>query len=169
MQHPSIPSHFLSRTLVCTLVFTQSTLIACKDNPNRHLLSLPPPKKFDTTSKYPWVARENDREALIAVMEGTDCAYFGGIGIAGEESEVYDCYKRLLAIAPDSMWLRLSHHTKPVVRMYAYRALQQKNSPDYGKVKRWLARDTATVCEQAGCTIMTFSLKEFIAWENKSK
>ena len=72
---------------------------------------------------------DHEIEKLAFTLRTSGCAYFGGIEIEGSESRVFNAYKRLLKIAPDSLWVRLSYSDKPVVRFYALEALVQRNSP----------------------------------------
>ncbi len=89
----------------------------------------------------------------------------GGRGFAGEETMADDCYERLLQIAPDSTWVRLSFSKKPVVRMYAFDALFYRNSPDLKGVKDRLRNDKAAVLSVSGCTEITASICFFVSIE----
>ena len=96
--------------------------------------------------KYADIKTENNIQKLVSEIELSDCVYGNGVGMNGEENRVYDCYDRLLQIAPDSLWFNLSHNKSPVVRVYAYKTLLNKKDPKLPLVKNFLKKDTSTVC-----------------------
>ena len=121
-------------------------LIGCGHKPKPHARVKENDKETVRYPKFPYIATEGDIKKLVSRIDSSDCVYFGRIGFAGEESEVYDCYQRLLEIAPDSVWVSLSHNKNPVIRIYAFEALKAKKSPNLREVKVRLQKDRATVC-----------------------
>jgi hypothetical protein len=113
--------------------------------------------------------RDQEIENLVFTLRCSDCAYFGGIGIEGKESPVFDAYKRLLKIAPDSLWVRLSYSDKPVVRLYALEALVKKNSPLLDGVERRLKNDSAGVCTIADDLGISYSISDAVALHDTSE
>jgi hypothetical protein len=120
--------------------------IGCGHKPKPHARVKGIDKESIKYPKFPYIATEDDINKLISRIDRSDCVYFGRIGLAGEESEVYDCYQRLLEIAPDSVWVNLSQNKNPVIRIYAFEALKAKKSPNLREVKVRLQKDHATVC-----------------------
>jgi hypothetical protein len=112
--------------------------------------------------KFPYIGKENDIIKLINRIDSSECVYFGSVGIAGEESEVYDCYQRLLEIAPDSVWIKLSYNENPVLRLYAFEALKATKSPDLQKTKARLQRDKATVCYISADNRVIYSISSYV-------
>jgi hypothetical protein len=102
-------------------------------------------------------------QELVFRLEHSSCVITGGVGITGAENSAAVAYQKLLRIAPDSVWLALSHSKKPVARMYAFRALHFKNSPDLDRVRSRLRNDTALVCEIADDVTITTSIGDFVS------
>ena len=100
---------------------------------------------------------------LVSQLEYSPCVIIGGVGIEGKENTAAESYKKLLQVAPDSVWVRLSYSEKPVVRMYAFEALFSRNSPDLESVKTRLKADTATVCRVSGDVEMNLSIGSLVS------
>ena len=83
----------------------------------------------------------------VFYLEHSTCVITGGVGFTGKDNPAGDAYKRLYRMAPDSVWVRLSYSEKPVLRMYAFIALLNKNSPELAGVESRLKTDTGVVCE----------------------
>jgi len=138
-------------------------LVACAGKAkNRHNISLP---NSDTAkySKYPHIAKENNIKDLVDRIDRSDCVYSKRVGYTLEESEIYDYYDRLLKIAPDSIWVQLSFHKNPVIRIYAFEALSAKKSSYLQVVKERLQKDTASFCYVAADIRTTLSVGAFVA------
>ena len=114
-------------------------------------------------AKYPTIGSETDIQKLIGRIDSSDCVYIGGIGYAGEENEVYDCYQRLLEIAPDSIWSELSYNKNPILRTYAFKAFQDKKSLQLRDVKERLQKDEATICYVSGDVSATYPVSLFVS------
>lgn len=97
-----------------------------------------------------------------------NCVYFGKIGYAGEENEVYDSYQRFLEIAPDSMWVKLSYNKNPILRIYAFDELDTRKSLCLQDVKKRLQKDEATVCHVFADTRMSYSVSFLFRIRNRS-
>jgi hypothetical protein len=138
-------------------------LVACGGKvKNRHNISVP---DNDTVkyAKYPRIAKENNIKVLVDRIDKSDCVYSGRVGYTLEESEIYDCFQRLLEIAPDSIWVQLSFHRNPVIRIYAFEALSTKKSSYFQAVKERLQKDTASFCYVAADIRTTYSIGSFVA------
>jgi len=124
-------------------------------------------KAIDTNTvrfvKFPYIATEMNIQKLVDRIDSSDCVYFGKIGFVGEENEIYDSYQRLLEIAPDSIWFNLSYNKNPVIRVYAFKALETKKSSHLQDVKGRLQEDKATVCYVAADTRTSFSISFFVS------
>ena len=105
----------------------------------------------------------------IIELEHSSRVITGGVGFTGKDNPTADAYKSLLQIAPDSVWVRLSHSEKPVVRMYAFEALYNKNSPDLEEVISRLKTDTAAVCEISGDMKTTSSIGQIVSAIRRKK
>jgi len=121
----------------------------------------------DTTvaTQYPELLKETNIQTLITGIELSDRVYIGGIGITGEESREYDCYKRLCEICPDSVFVRLSFNKSAVVRLYAYYALLKKNKTLALRVQERLLNDKKLVSCQSGCIIMKMPISSFVQFQ----
>lgn len=84
-------------------------------------------------------------------------------GITGKDNPTADAYKSLLSIASDSVWVRLSYSEKPVVRMYAFKALYSKNSTDLEEVTSRLKTDTVSVCDISDDFQLTAPIAKFVS------
>lgn len=113
-------------------------------------------------TKFPFIARETNVQKLVSQIDNSDCVYMGGIGFTGEENQIYDCYLRLLEIAPDSIWVELSYNKNPVIRIYSFKALKTRKSPRLPEVIGRLQMDTATFCYVSGDVSMPNSVGGFI-------
>jgi len=113
--------------------------------------------------QFPYIAKENSIQKLVGLIDSGDCVYFGRIGYNGEESEIYDCYQRLLEIASDSIWIKLTNDKNPVLRVYAFRALESKKSSRLQEVKDRLLKDKATVCYVSADTRIIVSVSSFVS------
>ena len=114
-------------------------------------------------AKFPYIATESNIQKLVSRVDSSDCVYFGRIGYTGEESEVYDSYQRLLEIAPDSIWVQLSYNNNPIIRIYAFKALQTKNRAFLKEVEYRLQKDKATFCYVSADTRTIYSVSSFVS------
>ena len=114
-------------------------------------------------AKTPHIGREPKIQFLIDQIESSDCVYFGGIGLAGGESKIYDCYRTLLKIAPDSMWFNLSFSKNPIIRVYAFEALRTTRSLHLEVVKDRLKKDRATFCYVSDDVKASYSVRDYVA------
>lgn len=108
-----------------------------------------------------------DAAGILKTIESSECAYFGRKGFTGEESIVYNFYLLLQDGLSDSSWLELSDSPSPNVRLYSLTALRDRNSPLYAEVIKKLSTDTAIVCVVSGCTSMSISIRNYIAFKDK--
>lgn len=140
-------------------------LIGCSSNSNQAMKII----KADSARfvKFLYIAKENNIQKLVTLIDRSDCVYIGGIGYTGDESEVYDSYQRLLEIAPDSLWVKLSFNKNPVLRVYALKALVTKNSSKLFEANDRLQKDKDTICYVAGDTRMSFSVSFFVSSTNR--
>jgi hypothetical protein len=137
-------------------------LIGCNHKPKHHDTTKVIDKDTVRYLKFPYIRTESDIQKLIGRIDSSECVYFGGIGFTGEENEVYDCYQRLLEIAPDSVWVNLSHNKNPILRIYAFEALKNKKSPNLVDVKARLRKDQATVCYISGDNKVVYSVGFYV-------
>jgi len=86
-----------------------------------------------------------DTGELIRTIEKSRCFCGEFTGIGGEKSETYLNFQMLLKVASDSLWFKLSFSKSPVMRLYAFHALEIKNKKMRDIVKLRLESDTATV------------------------
>lgn len=105
-----------------------------------------------------------DAAGILKTIESSDCAYYGRIGIAGQESIVFNFYCILKDGLSDSSWLELSDSPSPNVRLYSLSALRDRNSPLFAEVKKKLSTDTAVICVVSGCTSERISIKQYISF-----
>ena len=102
--------------------------------------------KTDSISN--WNFRNSDYiDDLISVIESSkdiEGEYVGGW--ATKKSHTYNCYKTLLEIVSDSLWVELSYSKSPVMRYYAYEALLTRESANLSSVRSRLLKDTTQVC-----------------------
>ena len=138
-------------------------LIGCGHKPKTPVKAKAIDRDAVRFAKFPSIARETDIQQLIGVINNSDCAYFGRIGYAGEENEVYDCYQRLLEIAPDSIWVKLSYNKNPILRIYASDALETRKSLYLRDVKKRLQKDTARFWHAAADMRMELSVGFFVS------
>lgn len=110
---------------------------------------------------------QKDAAGILKTIESSDCVYYGRIGIAGQESIVYNFYCILKDGLSDSSWLELWDSPSPNVRLYSLTALKYRKSPLYAVVKKKLSTDTAIVCVVSGCTSMSISIRNYIAFKDK--
>ena len=104
---------------------------------------------MDTTkypSKYPELKKENNIQVLIDGIEIGECIEGPVVGLAGQESRIYGCYKRLCQLASDTLLLKLGDSKSAVLRFYAYQALYSKQSPLASALKKRLMQDNTVVC-----------------------
>ena len=94
-----------------------------------------------------WNFRNRDYiDNLISMIESSKNIESEYIGYTGERSKVYICYKELLEIASDSLWVKLSYSKSVAMRYYAYEALLMKESTNLSSVRNRLLKDTTQVC-----------------------
>jgi hypothetical protein len=98
---------------------------------------------------------------LIDRIDNSDCVYFGGIGIAGD-SKIYDCYRTLLKIGPDSMWVNLSFNKNPIIRIYAFEALETRKSLHLQEARDRLKKDKATFCYVSDDVKASYSVCDYV-------
>lgn len=112
-------------------------------------------------TEFPDVAAEKKPEVLIRRIQSSDCMYTGRVGIEGKESIIYASFRRLDQLVSDSTWLTLTYDQSPVMRAYAYKALDHRNPQLAAGVYRRLENDTAKLCWKSNdmdlnCTIGYF-------------
>lgn len=141
-------------------------LIGCGHNPKLRNEIAVLYKDTVPFAKFPYIASECNIDRLVSRIDSSDCVYFGRIGYAGEESMVYDTYLRLLQIAPDSIWLRLSFSKNPVLRVYAFEALESQKSKYLQVVKNRLRKDKATICYVSADIRIIYSISSLVSSGN---
>lgn len=105
----------------------------------------------------------DDIDGLISMIESSKKIEGEYIGFTAEKSEIYTCYKTLLELASDSLWIELSYSKSVVMRYYAYRALLSKGNVNLLSIRNRLIKDTTQVCYHSGClTICNRTLGETI-------
>lgn len=109
------------------------------------------------------IGREPNIQFLIDQIDNSDCVYFGGVGLAGENSKIYDCYRTLLKISPDSMWVNLSFNRNQIIRVYAFEALKKIKSLHLQEVRDRLKKDKATFCYVSDDVKAFFSVCDYVA------
>ena len=103
--------------------------------------------------KEPDVNRERgipnkEIERLLTVLENSDCYYGKGVGISGEPNETYNSYSKLKDIVSDDDWYKLSYKKSPVLRIYSYNALVEKNDTLAILLQKRLMLDTTVFCSK---------------------
>lgn len=78
----------------------------------------------------------------------------GHVGIAGSQSTTYAHYIRLKELASDSILENLIQHDNPVVRVYAYWALIERNYSKKTALMQVAANDSSSVKYMSGCIMM---------------
>ena len=126
------------------LLFSITTL-SCKEN--HHYINKLQKEQHDTSSLSIF-ANETNINKLVKFLENSDC-YYGSVGINGGENSVYESYKRLLTLVGDSVWVELSKNKNAVVRVYAFKALLSKNSPEVKRIQNTLKSDSTSFCLKA--------------------
>jgi hypothetical protein len=117
------------------------------------------------TERYFDLPKELEMQRLAARMVKSNKVILGGVGFSGVETSEYSSYKQLLAIAPDSFWIRLSYSRNPVARVYAFEALFDRKSPDLFSIAERLKNDSSSVEEWSGCVEMPERIDEFVAFK----
>jgi len=85
------------------------------------------------------------------------------IGFTGTKSTSYPIYKRLCAIATDTMLIRLTTHMNPNIRVYAIWALKERNESLAAIQFQKLGNDTTTVTYYSGDVGMTTSVADLLS------
>ena len=104
---------------------------------------------------------KRSREALISIIENSDCFYGKMIGITGNPSSVHEAYEELRSFADDSLWLRLSFSKSVVMRLYAYRALEGNEQLREQLQLRYL-NDSSEVCIRISDTETNIPLAKYL-------
>jgi hypothetical protein len=150
------------RYIKCLQIFIL-LFFACGHKPGTRISVKPIYTNSIRFAIFPYVSIESNIQTLVSRIDKSDAVYFGGIGYTGTESEVYDCYQRLLEIAPDSTWDNLSHNKNPILRIYAFDALKTRNSDNLQGVKHRLQKDKATFRLVSGCTEFVWTVSSFVS------
>lgn len=113
--------------------------------------------------KHKALANQSSVNVLIQGIE--TAGFFDGntTFINWGEGYAYNCYERLLEVAPDTTWLRLGSSTNPVTRYYACRALYQKHSPYAKALQQKLLKDSTLLGMQSCDLQLTLPLSYFVA------
>jgi len=129
--------HLLRRiTFICGIAMMLFLWSSCKSHANKKSMNM----LFSNTNKTRTIFKIN------LGIEESDCVYIGGSGITGEEKYASVCYKKLLEIAPDTLWINLSKSKSGVAKYYAFTALFFKKNTQKNEVEKRLKEDTTTIC-----------------------
>jgi hypothetical protein len=105
---------------------------------------------------------ENNLKILITRIEASDCVYGAGIGIESRANATYESYDRLNKLISDSEWLNLSYSRSTVMRIYAFKALLERNQLMAAEVRHRLKTDSSTFCYIANDIEYTSSVSKFV-------
>lgn len=101
-------------------------------------------------------------EKQVALIAQKNEVHNSGIGFAGTRTAVYDAYIALQKLADEIELYELLSHKSPAVRVYAFKALQQKKSDLIPAAKEKLANDTANVITFFGCMRSIATVNSFL-------
>lgn len=111
---------------------------------------------------FPKIAAETDLQKLTDQIAEKNCVYERAVGEAGAYTEVYACYERLCIIASDKELVQLIDHASPAVRVYALRALKERQSESYEAARLKLATDESKTDWFSGCMRSTQTVSFFV-------
>ncbi|WP_276482434.1 hypothetical protein [Paraflavitalea pollutisoli] len=106
--------------------------------------------------------REAVVKILTARLEASEEIQGEGIGISGTPSATYESFKLLDGLLSDTAWLQLTYSKSPVMRVYAYQALQKRNKAMTEEVKVRLSHDDASFTMTGGCTSMPNTVRGYV-------
>lgn len=113
---------------------------------------------------FPEIRNSKNIDSLIIGIVNTDWVYERAVGMAGSYTRQYARFERLHDLLSDKEMFELIKHKNPVVRAYAFKALQMDNSRYLEKAKIELINDTAKINTMDGCGIVTIKISEFIKY-----
>ena len=103
-----------------------------------------------------------DINDLISAIESSENIEGEHIGMEGRKSYIFSCYEKLLEVASDSLWVKLSYSKSPVMKYYAYKALFSKENTNLQSVRDRLIKDTSQVCFHITDRILCSPFNSFI-------
>ena len=143
--------------LFILLLFTVSCNTKQENKVNLDTIDM---NEIDSNSIDKWTFLKVDD--LISAIESSENIESKYIGFEGRKSYIYSCYEKLLEVASDSLWVKLSYSKSPVMRYYACMALLSNKSANFISVKNRLLKDTTEVCYHAMDVTICITLGERI-------
>tara|TARA_B100000508_G_C11342100_1_gene219669 strand:- start:116 stop:598 length:483 start_codon:yes stop_codon:yes gene_type:complete len=144
-------------------------ILSCQNGPRTHkyfdeetgqyiIDTLP----YNDLRDYPLIEKSQNKDSLIAAMIETDYVHERFIGFAGYYPEQYARFERLLELVSTKELLELTKHENPVIRVYAYKGLQQENSIYLKQAQFNLKEDTTEIKHMGGCIVGRFKIMDYI-------
>ena len=142
------------------LIFITIVLFSCKNCQNSKTNTITNNELGSTIGNI----HNNRIENLINIIEASNCVYGKGVGIAGKPNQTYEAFSELNNLASDSLLFKLTYHNNTILKIYAYKALVERNSNLAKKVQDRLKFDTATFCNQINdisfnCSVSNYVIK----------
>ncbi|MGZ5282635.1 MAG: hypothetical protein ACXWDO_01150 [Bacteroidia bacterium] len=109
---------------------------------------------------FPEIAKENNKDRLIYILDSADCVYSAHVGIASAYTDVYAAYERLLQISSKEELIKLTKHKSRVVKQYAYMGLYKIDSTLAEEIYNEIKKDTTPLCTFDGCIRLTIRQTE---------
>lgn len=119
-------------------------------------------EKDDETPSHDQTAIAKDSlQPIVDSLVQFNAIYDEAIGFAGSKPLVYTWFEKLNEIAQEDELIRLTHHTSPTVRGYAFWALVERESPKVKEIMLEHTADTVLVARMSGCLRYEEKLNEF--------
>ncbi len=108
------------------------------------------------------VNENSEFEESVRIIADKNEVHTSAVGFVGEKTAVYKAYEYLLEIGTLSDLVKLTKHSSPAVRVYAYKGLVKKHYKKLDEIKNMLLKDQTEVRYFSGCLLMKCTVEELI-------
>ena len=119
---------------------------------------------YNDIRDYPQIRYAENQDSLIEGLIKADIVEERHIGIAGMYSKQFARYERLTELTNEKELLELTKHQSPIIRIYAFKGLLEKDSKLAEKAKNHLEIDSTEFRHAAGCIIGGYKVSEYVKY-----